>query len=139
MNLKDYKKEYPDAKKIVMSMTSETISKHNFYKQNELREYLQDIFPGSSILYCNCSGYEITAIFSEDAYEEEKRQLSMIPGTKVIMTGAEGNFPEYKNKEWEVYAGPQWMCGELVVWLTGFSGSYSCKYLRVVSPSIKQQ
>jgi len=132
MNLKDYKKDYPDATKEELTMTKEAMQTHNFYKTDELREYLQTIFPGSSVLYCNCSGKRITAIISEDAYEEEKRQLSMIPGTKVVMTGAEGDIPKYKDKVWDVYAGPKWMCGSLVVWLEGFSGAYSCEYLKIV-------
>lgn len=130
-NLKEFQKDYSDATKAVLTMTKEAMRTHNFYKTDELREYLQTIFPGSSVLYCNCAGNKVTAITSEDAYEEEKRQLSMVPGTKVLMTGDEGRFPE-NQKEWEVYAGPKWMCGSLVVWLEGYSGAYSCEYLEIV-------
>lgn len=135
MNLKQFQKDYPDAIKAVLKMTKKAMETHNFYKTDELRKYLQTIFPESSILYCNCSGNTVTAITSEKAYDEEKRQLSMIPGTKVVMTGSEASFPEYNGKEWNVYAGPQWMCGDLVVWLEGFSGAYSCKYLKIVEPN----
>lgn len=131
MDLKQFQKEYPDAQKSVLTMTSEAMRTHNFYKTEELRKYLQTIFPGSSVLYCNCSGKKITAITSEEAYEEEKRQLSITPGTKVTMTGDEGRFPE-NQKEWIVTAGPQWMCGSLVVWLEGYSGAYSCEYLEII-------
>ncbi|MDH6355442.1 hypothetical protein M2132_001785 [Dysgonomonas sp. PH5-45] len=132
MTLEEVQKQYPDAMKASLTMTTEAMQTHNFYKTDELRKYLQTIFPGNSILYCNCSGRKITAITSKEAYEEEKRQLSMVPGTKVIMTGSEGDFPEYKDKVWEVYAGPKWMCGSLVVWLEGFSGAYSCEHLKIV-------
>lgn len=138
MNLKQFQKKYPDATKAVLTMTNEVMRTHNFYKTDELRKYLQTIFPGSSVLYCNCSGKKITAITSEEAYGEEKRQLSMIPGTKVLMTGDEGRFPE-NQKEWIVAHGPQWMCESLVVWLDGYSGAYSCQYLEIVEPSSKEQ
>lgn len=133
MKLKEFRKQYPDANQIVMYMTSETMLNHNLYNTNELREYLQSIYPGSSVLDCNCSGRKVTAIISEEAYKEEKRQLAMLPGVTVTMTGAEGNFPEYKDKKWKVYAGPQWMCGSLVVWLEGYSGAYSCQHLEIVN------
>jgi len=132
MDLKEFQKKHPDAVKAVLTMTKKAMLTHNFYKTDELREYLQNIFPESSVLYCSCSGNKVTAITSEDAYEEERRQLSMVPGIKVIMTGSEGDFLEYKNKIWSVYAGPKWMCGSLVVWLEGFSGAYSCEYLKIV-------
>lgn len=133
MNLKQFQQEYPDAMKATLTMTSEAMRENNFYKEDELRAYLQKVFPGSSILYCNCSGRKVTAITSEEAFEEEKRQLSMITGTKVRMTGDEGRFPE-NQKDWTVHAGPKWMCGSLVVWLEGYSGAYSCEYLEIVEP-----
>lgn len=129
--LKEFQKKYQDATRSELTMTKEAMQTHNFYKEKELRKYLQTIFPGSSILYCTCSGRKIMAITSEEAYEEEKRQLEMTPGTKVIMTGDEGRFPE-NQKEWIITHGPQWMCGSLVVWLDGYSGAYSCEYLKKV-------
>ena len=138
MNFEEFQKEYPDAIKAELTMTNEAMRTHNFYKTDELRKYLQTIFPGSSVLYCDCSGKKITAVTSEEAYEEEKRQLSMIPGTKVLMTGSEGSFTE-NQKEWIVTHGPQWMCGSLVVWLDGYSGAYNCKCLEIVEPSSKEE
>jgi hypothetical protein len=131
MTLKEAQEMYSDAMKSELTITKEVFSTINVYKQDDLRSYLQTIFKGNSILYCNCSGRKITAITSEEAFEEELRQLSMIPGTKVIMTGDEGDFPE-NQKDWIVYAGPKWMCGSLVVWLDGYSGAYSCEYLEIV-------
>ena len=132
MKLKEAKQWYPDAVKSTLTVASKVLMTRNLYKEEELRKYLMTLFPESSILYCSCSGRTIQAITSESAMIEEKRQRLMIPETKVVMTGAEGDIPKYKGKVWTVYAGPKWMCGEFVVWLQGFSGAYSCKYLRIV-------
>lgn len=131
MTLKDAQKKYSDAVKSELTVTKQVLSTVNVYKQNDLRSYLQKIFKGSSIIYCNCSGRKITVITSEEAYIEELRQLSMIPGTKVKMTGDESRFIE-NQKEWIVSARPQWMCDSLVVWLEGYSGAYSCEYLEIL-------
>jgi len=86
----------------------------------------------AKVLFSKIGKGSSTIIVSHMAYLEEQRQLSMIPGTKVIMTGHEGTFPEYKDKIWDVIHGPQWMCGNNIVWLEGFSGAYSCDYLKIV-------
>lgn len=138
MIFKQLKEQYPDATKAVLTMTNEAMRENNFYKEEVLRAYLQKVFPGSSILYCNCSGRKVTAITSEEAFEEEKRQMSMIPGTKVRMTGSEGLVLE-NQKDWTVHSGPQWMCGSLVVWLDGYSGAYSCEYLDIVEPIAQEK
>ncbi|KAA6339743.1 hypothetical protein EZS27_012341 [termite gut metagenome] len=64
--------------------------------------------------------------------KEKNRQLSMIPGTKVKMTGAEAKIENLKDKIFAVKYGPQYMCGELVVWLDGYSGAYCCEYLEII-------
>ena len=133
MTLEQAQKEYPDAIQVKLPVDKTVLLTRNLYKENELREYLKTIFPSSSILYCSCSGNEVWAITSAEALSEENRQISIIPGTKVVMTGSEGDLPQYKNKVWEVTNGPQWMCGDLVVWLEGFSGAYSCKYLKIIT------
>ena len=69
---------------------------------------------------------------TEKQKKEEQRQLSMTPGTKVKMTGAEAEIERLKNKIFEVKFGPQLMGGDWVVWLDGYSGAYSCEYLEVV-------
>lgn len=136
MNLKDFRKEYPDAMKSELTVTTELLRKNNFYTGNGLREYLRKLFPGSCVLGCNICGKKITAITSEMAFAEEMRQLSMIPGTKVKMQERSGEVklsPEkYKDKVFIVVHGPQWMCGNWVVWLEGFSGAYSCNLLDIV-------
>ena len=51
------------------------------------------------------------------------------------MTGAAIELkPEYAKKVWKVTTPPQFMCGEIVVWLEGFSGAYSCEMLRLPEP-----
>ncbi|MBF0649155.1 hypothetical protein IR083_10015 [Dysgonomonas sp. GY75] len=133
--LKELQKKYPDAVKSKITVEKRVYKTVNLYKDTELRKYLQPFFPESSILQCDCSGRVVTAITSEQAYPEEQRQLSMVPGTKVIMTGAEAEIENLKDKVFEIKAGPQMMCGELVVWLDGYSGAYCCEYLKIVESS----
>lgn len=131
MTLKEAQNKYPDAIKATLTVEKKVLYNYNLYKTDTLIEFCSKLFPGKTILYCSISGYKITCISSQEAYKEESRQRSMIPGTKVIMTGAEGLFPE-NQKEWTVTHGPQRMCGSLVVWLEGFSGAYSCDCLQIV-------
>jgi len=129
MTLKEAQKKFEDsiqmeAQHAPYAMTEEKIksfSANIFGKDKPAKVLFSDIDKCSSII-----------IVSHLAYLEDQRQLSMIPGTKVIMTGDEGTFPEYKDKVWDVIHGPRWMCGNNVVWLEGFSGAYSCDYLKIV-------
>jgi len=86
----------------------------------------------SKVLFSKIGKGSSTIIVSHLAYLEDQRQLSMVPGTKVVMTGHEGTLPKYKDKVWDVTHGPQWMCGDNVVWLDGFSGAYCCRLLKIV-------
>ena len=129
MTLAQVQKEFDDAIQMKTqhspySMTEEKIKSfaaNLFGKETPVKVLFSKIGKGSSLV-----------IVSHMAYLEDQRQLSMIPETKVIMTGAEGNLPEYKDKVWTVTHGPQWMCGDNVVWLDGFSGAYCCRYLKIV-------
>lgn len=131
MKLKEVQKQYPDAMEAVLTIKREVFNEYNLYKQDVLIEYLSKMFPGNSILYCAISGYKVTCISSAEAYKEEFRQRSMLPGVKVRMIGDEGRFPE-NQKNWTVTHGPQYMCGSLVVWLEGYSGAYACDCLQIV-------
>lgn len=139
MSLKDFRKEHPDAMKSELTVTTELLHRNNFYTGNGLREYIRKLFPGSYVLDCRIVGKKITAITSEKAFAEEERQLSMNPGTKVKMQERSGEVkisPEkYKDREFIVVHGPQWMCGNWVVWLEGFSGAYSCELLDIIESS----
>ena len=86
----------------------------------------------SKVLYLKVGRTSSVVISSKEAFVEDQRQLSIVPGTKVIMTGHEGTLPQYKDKVWDVTHGPQLMCGDNVVWLDGFSGAYCCEYLKIV-------
>jgi hypothetical protein len=66
---------------------------------------------------------------TESQLKEVQRQLALIKGTKVYMTGAEAEIENLKGKVFTVIHGPQIMCGELVVWLDKYSGAYACEYL----------
>ena len=69
---------------------------------------------------------------TEKQKKEEQRQLSMIPGTKVIMKGSESEIERLKDVVFEVKYGPSLIGGDWVVWLDKYSGAYSCEYLEVV-------
>jgi len=112
-------------------------TQHKPYSMTEgrIKLFAENLFgkdKPSKVLFSKIGKGSSTIIISHMAYVEEQRQLSMIPGTRVIMTGAEGDLPQYKDKVWNVTHGPQWMCGDNVVWLDGFSGSYCCCYLKIV-------
>lgn len=64
--------------------------------------------------------------------KEEQRQLSIVPGTKVKMIGAEAELENLKDKVFTVTHGPVRMCDELVVWLDGYTGAYACEYLEII-------
>jgi hypothetical protein len=64
--------------------------------------------------------------------KEKNRRLSMVPGVKVRMTGAEAKIESLEDKLFTVEHGPQYMGGELVVWLDDYSGAYCCEYLEIV-------
>ncbi|MDR1339395.1 MAG: hypothetical protein LBK58_05010 [Prevotellaceae bacterium] len=71
-------------------------------------------------------------IYSRAAAREESRQMSLIPGTKVRMTGAEARIENLENTIFTVVHGPKWQCGTWVVWLDKYSGAYACEYLEKV-------
>jgi hypothetical protein len=64
--------------------------------------------------------------------KEEQRQLSIVPGTKVKIVGAEREMENLGDRIFIVTHGPQLMCGDWVVWLDGYSGAYCCEYLEIV-------
>ncbi|MDR0874200.1 MAG: hypothetical protein LBN27_12170 [Prevotellaceae bacterium] len=65
--------------------------------------------------------------------KEINRQLSLVPGTIVRMTGAEVEIENLGDAIFTVTHGPQMMCGSLVVWLDKYSGAYSCEFLEKVN------
>lgn len=78
-------------------------------------------------------GYKSSRIiYSRLAAKEEQRQLSIVPGTKVKITGAEAEIENLGDKIFTTTHGPVRMCGDLVVWLDGYSGAYACEYLEIV-------
>lgn len=131
MTFRQAQKKYPDAIKAVLTIERRVFNEYNLYKQDVLLEYCSKMFPGNSIIYCSISGYKVTCIYSKEAYAKEAYQRSMVPGSKVRMTGYEGRFAE-NQKDWTVTHGPQYMCGSLVVWLEGYSGAYACDCLQIV-------
>jgi hypothetical protein len=71
-------------------------------------------------------------IYSKAAAKEESRQKSLVPGTKVRMTGAEAEIENLKDTVFTVTHGPQLMCGDWVVWLDKYSGAYACEFLEKI-------
>jgi hypothetical protein len=129
MTLAQAQKEFDDA------IEMKTEHGKDVMTEAKINSFAANIFgkdKPAKVLFSQIGKYSSRIIVSHMAYLEDQRQLSMIPGTKVIMTGAEGDIPKYKDKVWDVTHGPQWMCGDNVVWLEGFSGSYCCQYLKIV-------
>lgn len=124
MTLQQAQKKFDDA--IEMSVTF----KVNTVSEAELRKWAIASNTQSKVLFCEIDSTTGCCITSRKAFIEDQRQMSMIIGTKVVMTGDEGRF--YPGKEWVVAHGPQTMCGELVVWLDGYSGAYACKFLKII-------
>lgn len=127
MKLTDAQKHFDDA--IEMSMT---FNRHPMTEQ-EVTEFVTMVDKERKILYCETSKTKARCIFSRKAYLEEQRQMQMVIGAHVKMTGDESRF--YPGKIWTVKFGPQMMCGDIVVWLDGFSGAYACKYLELIESS----
>lgn len=126
MTLKEAQKEWEDAIQMSVSFKRDSIT------EEELANMATASNINSKVLFCEVKRTTGRCITSVLAKKEEDRQLSMIPGTKVIMTGAEAKLEKYTDKVWNVTHGPHWIGGDWVVWLEGHSGAYSCRYLDIV-------
>jgi hypothetical protein len=97
------------------------------YSRRDIEEKVRKQF-GNTVLHYEHNGKKVN-VASSATYGKFIGQLK--PGVSVVMTGAEIKMkPEYARKAWKVRTKPSFMCGEFVVWLEGFSGSYSCEMLR---------
>lgn len=126
MTLKEAQKEWEDAIQMSVSFKRDSIT------EEELANMATASNINSKVLFCEVKRTTGRCITSVLAKKEEDRQLSMIPGTKVIMTGAEAKLEKYTDKVWNVTHGPHWIGADWVVWLEGYSGAYSCRYLDIV-------
>lgn len=126
MTLKEAQKEWEDAIQMSVSFKRDSIT------EEELAKMATASNINSKVLFCEVKRTTGRCITSVLAKKEEDRQLSMIPGTKVIMTGTEAKLEKYTDKVWNISHGPHWMGGDWVVWLEGYSGAYSCRYLDIV-------
>lgn len=130
MTLKQAQKKFDDALEMTMEHPA---GKMTFDKAMEIGKNIFGEAKPAKVLHCDVGVKKTTIITSHSAYLEEQRQLSMIPGTTVEMLGAEIEMnPEYKGKEWTVYAGPKTIGGDICVWLDGYSGAYMCELLKIV-------
>lgn len=121
METKDLKKKYKDL--TIAKLTMDAV-----YSRRIIEEMITKQF-GNSVLRYEHYGKKVNVAASA-AYGRFIEQLK--PGAKVVMTGAEIKLkPEYTKRVWTVTTLPQFMCGEIVVWLEGFSGAYSCEMLRL--------
>ena len=82
---------------------------------NSFEDFLKSIESCKKSGYTNrCSGMDIIPSFA--------------PGDQVIMLDCP-EAEKHKDKIWEVKAGPQYLCGSWVVWLSGYSGAFDCQRL----------
>lgn len=127
MTLKEAQQKWDDAIQMKVEHAPNSVSEENLRRWVE-KSYKEPI----KILFVKIGKISSRIIYSSLAEKEEQRQLSMIPGTKVRMTGAEAELENLKDKIFTVTHGPARMCDELVVWLDGYSGAYSCEYLEII-------
>lgn len=127
MTLKEAQQKWDDA------IQMKVMHAPNSVTEEDLRRWAERPCPEpAKALFIKIGKKTSWIIYSELAKKEELRQLSMIPGTKVKMTGAESELENLKDKIFTVTHGPARMCDELVVWLDGYSGAYSCEYLEII-------
>ena len=120
--------ETKDLKKKFKDLTLAKLTMDAVYSRRAIEEMIAKQF-GNSVLRYEHYGKKVNVATSA-VYGRFIEQLK--PGAKVVMTGAEIKLkPEYAKKVWTVTTLPQFMCGEIVVWLEGFSGAYSCEMLRL--------
>lgn len=121
METKQLKKQYRDL--VVAKLTMDSV-----LSRRGIEEKMQKAF-GHTIVRLEYYGRNVT-IASSAIYGEFIEKL--VPGSKVIMTGGEVDiYPEWEKRQWTVSNSPILMCGEMVCWLEGFSGSYSCEMLKI--------
>lgn len=121
METKDLKKKFPDL--MVAKLTLDAV-----YSRRDVEDKIRKSF-GNAVIRYEHNAKKVNVVTSQ---EYGKFISQLIPGAKVIMTGGEIEMkPEYKNKVWTVRTLPAFMCGEVVVFLEGFSGAYSCEMLRL--------
>lgn len=122
METKQLKKQYRDL--VIAKLKMDSV-----LSRRCIEEKMQKAF-GHTIVRIEYSGKNVT-VASSTTYGEFIKKL--VPGSKVIMTGGEVDiYPEWVEKQWTVSTFPVLMCGEMVCWLEGFCGSYSCEMLKIV-------
>ena len=83
MTLKEAQKKWEDAIQMSVSFKRDSITEEELAKMATVSNI------NSKVLFCEVKRTTGRCITSVLAKKEEDGQLSMIPGTKVIMTGAE--------------------------------------------------
>ena len=127
MTLKEAQQKWDDAIQMKVEHAPNSVT------EEDLRRWAERSSPEpAKTLFIKIGKKTSWIIYSRLAKKEELRQLSMVPETKVRMTGAEAELENLKDKIFTVTHGPARMCDELVVWLDGYSGAYSCEYLEII-------
>ncbi|MEA4918132.1 hypothetical protein [Proteiniphilum sp.] len=128
MTLKQAQQKWDDAIQMKVEHAPNSVTEEN------LRKWAERSSPEpAKVLFIKIGKKTSQIIYSRSAKIEELRQLSMVPGTKVKMTGAEAEMENSHDKIFTVTHGPARMCGDLVVWLDGYSGAYACEYLEIIN------
>lgn len=121
METKDLKQKFSDL--LICKITLDAV-----YCRRDVEKIIRTSFGNDVIRY----EYKAKKINIAISKEYGKFISQLIPGAKVIMTGGEIEInPDYKKKVWTIKTLPEFMCGEVVVFLEGFSGAYSCEMLRL--------
>lgn len=93
MTLKEAQKKWDDAIQMKVEHAPNSVTKDDLIKWSSAT-YKEPI----RVLYIKIGKRCSQIIYSREAAKEEQRQLSMIPGTKVKMTGAEADIERLKDK-----------------------------------------
>jgi len=91
MKLKEAQKRWDDALQIKATLLRKM-------KKDQVENMIHFANPDAKIIYMNIGSKSFTCISSVKAQIEENRQKSMIPGTKVRMTGAEAELEHLKDE-----------------------------------------
>jgi hypothetical protein len=127
MNLKQVQEKWDDATSLTVSHKPYSVTEEQLIKWAS-QSWDVPVKP----LFVQVGKTRSRIIYSRAAAREEARQLSLVAGTKVRMTGAEAELENLRDTVFTVVHGPVWMCGDRVVWLDKYSGAYACEYLEKV-------
>jgi hypothetical protein len=127
MTLKEAQKKWDDAIEMKYTHTPYSITEQ-FLEKAAQQSWKEPV----KVLFVKSGKTKSRIIYSRMAAKEEARQLSLVPGTKVRMTGLEAHFENLRDIIYTVIRGPELISGKWAVCLDKYGGAYCCEYLQKV-------